>query len=361
MIQLEKFSRRGFWVRSAGVGAGILALPHVTSCRVGDTGKQNFELDAQRDVLLERVEKIHADGHWNGRPSVFFWKGRYYILFRAGSEHSSGDGRIRMLKSGTDQPTKWHLSDVVDTEVDDAEVHVLVTPERLFAYVVRADATTERGDPIDSVVTISDDGVTWSRPQTIYDPGFSWWKPVSHSGVHYVAADVMVGQRRVDLLRSTDGLRWEPVSTILPGKFTETALTFLPDDRLLAFTRQGRLSMARPPYTEWEAWECHHMGGPAAALVGDTVLVSGRSSTEVHPDDQPGSSRTALYVLDIGNKVQPLRWVMNMPSFWGKDVSYPDFHVLDGRRALMCWYDGQGYEPNVAKQADLLLATLRLV
>ena len=250
---------------------------------------------------------------------------------------------------------------MVDTEVDDAEVHVLVTPDRLFAYVVRADATTERGDPIDSVVTVSEDGATWSRPQPMYDPGFSWWKPVSHGGRHYVAADVMEGDRRVDLLGSADGLKWETISTILSGKFTETALLFLPDDRLLAVTRQGRLSVAPPPYRAWTVVECDHVGGPAAALIGETVLVSGRSSSEVHPDDQPGSTRTALYVLDMENQGRPLRWVMNMPSFWGGDVSYPDFQVLDDRRALFTWYDAQGYERGVAKQADLILATLRLV
>ena len=164
---------------------------------------------------------------------------------------------------------------MVDTEVDDAEVHVLVTPDRLFAYGVRADATTERGDPIDSVVTVSEDGATWSRPQPMYDPGFSWWKPVSHGGRHYVAADVMEGDRRVDLLGSADGLKWETISTILSGKFTETALLFLPDDRLLAVTRQGRLSVAPPPYRAWTVVECDHVGGPAAALIGETVLVSG--------------------------------------------------------------------------------------
>ena len=59
----------------------------------------------KREVLLERVEKIYTDGRWNGRPTITFWKGHYYIFFHAGAEHSSADGEIRVLKSSGKQPT----------------------------------------------------------------------------------------------------------------------------------------------------------------------------------------------------------------------------------------------------------------
>ena len=51
---------------------------------------------------------------------------------------------------------------------------------------------------------------------------------------------------------------------------------------------------------------------------------------------------------------------MNMLTQWGLDESYPHFLRLDDHRALMVWYTGEGYERGVAKQADLLLAHLRI-
>ena len=99
----------------------------------------------------------------------------------------------------------------------------------------------------------------------------------------------MGGRPRLGLLSSSDGLSWEKVSTILEGEYTETALLFLPDDSLLAFTRQGpgpSISHARPPYTQWKVYEGPKMGRPDAVLVGNTILVTGRSYNYVYPDDQ---------------------------------------------------------------------------
>ena len=350
-------SRRAF-VQTALATAALPGWGPLASAAHGGVAHSNRSANGP-DVLLERVEKIHADGRWNGRPSIFFWKNHYWIFFRSGSEHLSSDGRISLLKSTANQPRQWQLTEALDTPGDDAEVHMLVTPARLFAYVVRCDAASQRGDPIDTQVSVSDDGHHWSPPQPCYDPTFSWWKPVAHRGRYYVAADIMRGDRRVELLQSTDGIRWQPVSTILQGAFTETSLLFLPDDSLLAFTRQGRLSISKPPYTTWESSPINGLGGPAAALVGDTVLVAGRTSSESFPDDQPGTTRPGIFRLDREQK--RLRWVTHMPLIWGRDVSYPDFHVLDKRRALIACYDGQGYQRGAAKQADLLLATHRLV
>ena len=310
----------------------------------------------KREVLLERVEKIYTDGRWNGRPAIVFWKGHYYIFFHAGVEHSSADGEIRVLKSSGKQPSGWTASDVVDGPHNDAEAHVLATDKRLFVYVVVDDHT--RDEPLASQVTYTDDGIHWSKPKDVYRPEFSFWKPVTHEGVHYVASDVMHGDRRVELLQSRDGLQWEKVSTIIKGRYTETSLAFLPDDRLLAVIRQGRIAVSRPPYAEWTYHDGTSLGGPALGLAEDVVLVSGRVGTERYPDDQPGDSRTGLFLLDP--ETMRLRWQMNMLTQWGADLSYPHFFPLGDNRLLMAWYDGEPYEKGVPKQADIFLATLRV-
>ena len=350
-------SRRRFLGRSLATGAGAMALCQTRSgvpqAAEAVAGKQGPE----PEILLERVEKIFSDGRWNGRAGLVFWKDRYYMTFRSGSEHSSTDGKIRLLTSRPHEPRGWTVSDVVDTPHDDAEAHLMVTPDRLFVYFPLEDAKNT-GDPIRTMLSQSPDGQSWSPAIPVYKPGFSFWKTTTHKGTYYAAADIMTGNRRVELVRSTDGLDWEKVSTILEGRFTETSLLFLNDDSLLAFTRQGKVSFSRPPYTQWETQAGVPLGGPAAALIGNTILVSGRTSTESYPDDQPGSSRTGLFTFDPVTKT--FRHRMNMLTQWGLDESYPHFLRLDDHRALMVWYTGEGYERGVAKQADLLLAHLRI-
>jgi len=318
------------------------------------------------DVLLERMEKIFSDGKWNGRPEVVFWRGRYYLTFRSASGHDSPDGRLRMLVSKGNEPRGWTLEELHKPPVGDAsEGHMLVTSERMFAYVVLNTAGAPAQEENSTVVVHSEDGRHWSEPIEVYERGYSFWKPVTQGGAHYVAADIMTTDPRVELLTSKNGIEWQRVSTIMDGKFTEAAIVFLKDGRLVAFTRQGRIALSRPPYKQWETFNASDAGGPAwlsgpaAALIGDTVLLSGRGSPEEFPDDQFGDQRTALFTFDP--EARQLYWKMNMLTLWNGEEAYPHFLALDNRRALMAWYSGHRYEPDVPKQSDLLLATLRVV
>ena len=311
------------------------------------------------EILFESVQKVYSDGKWNGRPAIEFWQGQYYIFFRSGFKHGLDDGSIVALRSKSDAPRDWSTVPIIDSPDNEAEVHVLATPQRLFAYLVMEN--TVSGEVTGSTVIYTDDGVHWSQPQPVYSAGFSVWKPRSHKGVHYVAADVPGDNPRVELLKSSDGLKWEKVSNILQeGKsMTETDLVFLKDSTLLALTRQGRLSRSRPPYTEWTNHNCSFLGGPALCRVGDTVLASGRCTTRRFPDDQPGGAmRTGLFVVDT--ETMQLHWQMNLPSQWGGDTAYPHFYALDNRRMLFAWYDGEVWKKDVPRWADIMLAVLRV-
>ncbi|MBI84753.1 MAG: hypothetical protein CMJ81_16285 [Planctomycetaceae bacterium] len=314
------------------------------------------------EILFESVQKIYSDGKWNGRPAIEFWRGQYYIFFRSGLKHGEDNGAIFAMRSKYDSPRDWSTVPIIDGPDNEAEVHVLATPGRLFAYLVMEDPVS--GEVIGSKVIHTDDGVHWSKPVPVYSTGFSVWKPRSHKGVHYVAADVLGDDPRVELLKSSDGLKWEKVSNILQeGKsMTETDLVFLKDGTLLALTRQGRLSRSQPPYTEWTNHNCSFLGGPALGRVGDTVLASGRCTTSAKsgfPDDQPGGGiRTGLFVVDT--ETMKLHWKMNLPSQSGGDSAYPHFYTLDNRRMLFAWYDGQVWKKGLPRWADIMLAVLRV-
>ena len=110
-------------------------------------------------------------------------------------------------------------------------------------------------------------------------------------------------------------------------------------------------------------------GGPDAVLVGDTILVAGRSYNYVYPDDQligtdPKKSiqRTALWTFDMDRT--RVKWKMHMPTQFGGDVSYPHFLALDDRPVLMLWYDGEGYltadDVRKVQKSDVFLTVLRV-
>lgn len=337
------------------------------------------------EVLLESVEKVYSDGKWNGRPVIVSWKERYYLFMRTGARHGSPDGAIRMMRSATNDPRQWITSPyasknyqatvaagksldpiapgpaarvIIDTPLNEQEVHVLTTPERMFAYTVIEDSAT--GGVAGTMLSLSDNGTDWSEPEFIYKPGWSFWKPRSFQGIHYVAADVMTGNRRVDLLSSRDGFHWQTISTIGEGALTEMALAFLNDGTLIAVARQGVIYKAAPPYTEWSSRKCRTaVDGPGLELIGDTLFVSGRAAAANFPaDDQIGTRRTALFAINA--ETLELKWKMNMLTQWGGDLSYPHILALDNHRAVMAWYDGQRWEKDVSKQADIFLAVLRI-
>ena len=348
-------------------------------------GPHGAEPESRPDpqVLLEKVDKIYSDGKWNGRLGMVLWKGRFYIFFRSAVAHDQ-NGAIRMIRSTSNIPRHWSTSPyspenyqatikagrpvdpigpgpeavlVIDSPVDESEMHVLGTPERLFGYVVLLVAGSD--EVIGTQVIHTDNGTDWSKPKQVYEPGWSFWKPRSYKGTHFVVADVMTGKRRIELLSSTDGVAWKKVSTIAEGPFTETDLVFLKDGTLLAVARQGRVFRSKPPYTEWTSRRCPTLDGPAVALVGDTVLASGRVAAGNFPDAQQGERRNGLFSIDP--QTLKFQWKMNMVTQWGGDVSYPHILSLDRHRALIAWYDGQRYQKGVPKQADIFLAILRLV
>ena len=384
-MQTQKTARRSYGARRRRWSAvGLVALAVLTTAGAV-CGDPPASPESQVEVLIERLEQIYSDGKWNGRPAVVLWRGRYFLFFRTGTDHGSADGAIRMMHTYSNVPRQWSTSPytpknyratvaagrsldpigpgpppqvVIDTPRNEQEAHVLATPQRLFVYTVIEDPLT--GGVEGTMVSHTDDGIAWSQPAAVHHPGWSFWKPRSHQGVHYVAADVMTGRARVDLLRSTDGLAWQTVSTIATGALTETALVFLKDGTLLALARQGWLFKAPPPYTHWTSRKLRTaIDGPSLERVGDTVLASGRAAAANFPsDDQQGTRRTALFV--VRPQTLEVVWKMNLLTQWGGDLSYPHILALDDRRALIAWYDGQRYEEGVAKQADLLLAILRL-
>jgi hypothetical protein len=330
-------------------------------------------------ICLENVETLYADGRWNGRPSFVFWRDEYYIAFRSSLSHDTIDdemGKVLMLKS-TDLKD-WKVSTVIDgPEIDGAEPLLLGTDDRLYMYIVAENPITT------TFMSYSEDGVEWAKPVKYFDDGFSFNTPVTHKGIHYGALDYAGAQQApvpgerssgyVDLMQSTDGLEWTKVSRIVEDG-TETALVFMKDDTLLTVIRQGWVTKAKPPYTDWQVVDSKEvgLGGPDAALVGNTVLVAGRHNAQttlmkLHPDtmsldfimDMPIHNVKAQPTCSVAEAMADTEIASTEEHAWPMgDKAYPEFLVLDDHNVLMAYYDGQSFEAGVPKQADIRLATI---
>ena len=334
-------------------------------------------------LTIDRTETIYSDGTHNAFTSMVRWHDKYFVAFRSAGSHATpwedgwGDspatyGKIMLLESG-DLKT-WTQSVILDSEYDDRDPKLLATANRLYVFSTTIIGPARLTMPQETYMSFTEDGQTWCRPVSAYRYNYGYWKPQTYAGVHYVAADVDITRpkveirdQQVELLSSADGQLWQSVSVIVRSAHcTETELLFLADGALLAFTRPHYVSIARPPYTSWSVAGAalpdrvkeHPTGysGPAAARVGDTLMFSCRTRKQDHPDDQPGDGRTGLFTIDPAD--YSLTWHTNLATEWGGDQSYAGMVALDERQLVMCYYDGEAYQPGVPRRSDIKLATV---
>jgi hypothetical protein len=241
---------------------------------------------------------------------------------------------------------------VIDTEFDDRDPKILATDDRLFVY---GDAWMP-GAVDQMMVTYTDDGTTWSEPEEVYQAGWQLWKPKQYEGQFYVAADCITCGHKVELLTSTDAINWQSIAQITDTNApTETAITFLPDGRLLAVIRQNiaghppGFAIADPPYTDWQLFGGQgHFSGPAIEMVGDTIVVASRTLLQDwNLPSEPGlqDQRTAVYTFDLESMSLELQAIL--PTETGGDSSYPGIVPLDNDRALISDDDGQTWRDEV--------------
>ena len=91
----------------AAAGTWNLVSGKAGVSKSGRAEKSELAIDPDPEILFERVEKIVSDGRWNGRPSVVFWKGRYWLSFSSAVKHIDLDSRISMMRSNGPEPKGW--------------------------------------------------------------------------------------------------------------------------------------------------------------------------------------------------------------------------------------------------------------
>ncbi len=307
-----------------------------------------------------KLELIEAKKIWDEAPHSAFtdllhFEGHFYCAFREGRGHVSTDGRIRVLRSP--DADAWSSAAVVSFQgYDLRDAHLCVTPDKRLMLVGGAAPRKKDNEsaPTGSFVAFSKDGVAWTAPEIVVEPGRWMWCVTWHKEKAY---GVAYGEY-LTLLTSTDGLQYDPLVARLfdKGAPNETRLRFASDGTCYALVRRDShgddpttplLGVAKAGYTEWQ-WhdlgsEFNRFGGPnLIQLKSGHWIAAGRM--------HQGGAHTALTQLDMQDK--KMTSLLRLPS--GGDTSYPGLLEHDGTLYVSYYSSHEG-------KTSIYLAKVRVI
>ena len=372
---------------------GLILLCIAGVCSTGAAAEPTLD-NPDPNNLIEWTRRIYTNGQWNATPDIAYWQGHYYVAINQGRFHNGWADPAIVIRS-TDLE-EWEQVHTTDTDGVDCKLFAL--NDRLICYYL---LQRRAGDPeslepqkpdeqnyIETRATYTDDGTSWSKSQRLYKPLANLWRPKVHDGTIYIANDYVALDRsdyitaaeeqnsklyRIELLRSQDGLNWEPVSLMLKGNpyfnVTETAIAFLPDGELFAFTRQNFISRSKPPYTQWTNQSAQMasggIGGPSLITFGNDIYVSGRyygylKDHGVASSPQTNKSATSLW--KFNHQTELFDRIADFPQPAYADLGYTGFVATDDG-VFMVYYSGHEHGETVearTRKADIYLSKIRI-
>ncbi len=278
---------------------------------------------------LISVKKIWDQAPHNAFTDLAYWKNQFFCAFREGRAHVAVDGRIRILSSADGE--NWSPVALLTLDgFDLRDACISVTPDNRMMLNGGAAPRKTDGEhvPTGTFVAFSDDGVKWTTPQIIVEPGRWLWHVAWHDGkaygISYSSSRPATGSPYTALLVSDDGMHFRDLVPKLrdDGTPTEATLRFAEDGTMYCLQRRdGRpqpqtalFGESRPPYTDWKWTDLRvHVGGPNfMRLPTGQWIAAGRFFTD-------GKPATKLAWLDVEKRtIEP---ILQLPS--GGDTSYP--------------------------------------
>jgi hypothetical protein len=296
-------------------------------------------------ALGAEIWPVVSDGFHNSNTHLIHWRADFYLVHARSRFHMGNDNsRLVILRSADARDwAEVAVLDMPDADIRDPKFAAI--GDRLFLYALPNNGFEP--EPYGTVVSVSDDGESWTPFADVGDPGWLLWEPKTPDGRTWYATAYWHEHGRSALFRSTDGLAWQRVSAIHEGdRNDETANEFLPDGRMIVTARlegddrawhQGSkraatlLAVAAPPYTEWATTRSltTRLDGPALFAYNGRVYAVGRYDPEGREkwygmSSLLGRKRTAIY------EVRPdaLIRLSDLPS--AGDTSYAGVVLRDG-------------------------------
>lgn len=327
------------------------------------------EPEVTRALKLVDVQDVWAEAPHSAFTDLAVHGDALVLAFREGRGHVSADGSLRVLRSldGRAWTSAARLS-MEGYDLRDADLSV--APDGRLLLIGGAAPRPADGEraPTGTIASLSSDGIHWSAPRLIVDPGrWLWrvtWLGERAFGVSYSAGS---GSARLDLLTSPDGESWTTLAEDLHPDVpsNETVLAFFADPEggeplCAALARaEGRahasIGIAAPPYERFD-WTIvdRHVGGPnltrsprGSWIAAGRVFVDGDAKTGVFFLDPATGSTSQLLVLPSGGDT-------SYPGLaWWQDELYLSYYSSHPRERA-----GDQPEPDV--RSRILVARVRV-
>lgn len=301
---------------------------------------------------LLSVQKIWDQASHNALTDLIRYKDRWFCSFRESDVHVFGrEGHLRILHS-SDGITWSPCAYMEEKGIDLRDPKLSITPNGKLMLV--CGGTLYRNgtiyESLQSRVSFSEDGRTWSPFQRILQPHEWLWRVSWHRGKAYGAAYSRSDPKdkykewHIKLFESDDGVDFRLITQWdIPGYPNETTLRFLKNGQMLALVRRdGRkdnrawIGISDPPFENWH-WKATHQyfGGPNFILTSDDdIWAAGRILINT-PYAQ--LEKTVLAEMDL----EDIRPCLVLPS--GGDCSYPGMVYHDKVLWLSYYSSHEGF------------------
>jgi len=310
------------------------------------------------DVVVETWAITNDDMH-NSNTDMISWNDETYIAYVSSPYHFSSEASTLHIKHSNDLGRTWVEDSTFNPEGNDIrDPKFAVIGERLFLYAL--DNNAFNPEPYQTVYSFTENGRDWTPLEVVPGvDGWLFWRPKTQGGVTFYNSAYWYRHDEAVLLKSTDGINWEIISTINKGERNdETEIIFLPDGRLLATARleydeswlDGALgdvrgstliAVSEPPYTTWTELtqsRVTRLDGPYLFTYHDRVYAVARFQPDLGksgPLTPQGSAlarkRTTLFEV----RENGLAYLTDLPS--NGDTSYVGL-VMDGEFAYASYY-----------------------
>ncbi len=309
------------------------------------------------EIVVETWAITDDDAH-NSNTDMIAWNGMYYVSYVSSPWHFGNDDSVMHVKRSGDKGRAWEQVATFNPPGEDIrDPKFAIIADKLFLYALKN--TSFIAEPYISVYSITTDGLTWTPFETIPGlDGWLFWRPKTRDGVTFYNSPYWYEHGKTILVKSTDGIHWQTVSTINEGERNdETEIEFMPDGRLLATGRleydekvdaifgdargSTLITVSEPPYTSWTELTqslVTRLDGPYLFTYNGRIYAAGRHQPDLGRSGlltAQGSclsrKRTALYeVRETG-----LAYLTDLPS--NGDTSYVGL-ALEGDSAYLTYY-----------------------
>jgi hypothetical protein len=309
-------------------------------------------------VIVTDSWNIANDSLHNSNTDMLEWNGLFYVAYVSSPFHFGSTKSVLHVKYSNDQGQTWVEVNTFNPSGEDIrDPKFALIGNRLFLYALKN--TSFVAEPYITVYSYTENGIAWSPFEIVPKlDGWLFWRPKTQDGVTFYNSAYWYQHGKSVLLKSTDGINWQLVSTIHEGGHNdETEIIFLPDGRLLATARleydswgdgmfgqplgSTLITISEAPYTTWTDLlesKITRLDGPYLFTYHDRVYAVGRFQPDLGgsgPLTDQGSilarKRTSLFEV----RMDGLAYLTDLPS--DGDTSYAGL-VIVNNTAYISYY-----------------------